>query len=135
MRFPSSLLPALAAAALLAAGCRTAGPAAEDARPKRPAAWTRTELYFGAVAKPAWDEYLAASVTPRFPDGFTVLEAEGQWRNPQGEIRRIPTRVLLILHPPTAEAEAAIEALRAEFLARFGHVAVLRGSGPVKVMF
>ncbi|MFN0068503.1 MAG: DUF3574 domain-containing protein [Limisphaerales bacterium] len=135
MRFPNRLPPALLAAALLATGCRSAGPAAGDAQPKRPMTWTRTELYFGAVEKPGWDEYLAASVTPRFPDGFTVLEAEGQWRNPQGEIRRIPTRVLLILHPPTPAANAAIEALRTEFLARFGHVSVLRGSGQVQVSF
>ena len=28
-----------------------------------------------------WARFLAAEVTPRFPDGFTVLDAKGQWRD------------------------------------------------------
>ena len=34
----------------------------------------------------AWDAFLADTVTPRFPDGLTVLDARGQWRDSEGLI-------------------------------------------------
>ncbi len=30
-----------------------------------------------------WAEFAAQTITPNFPDGFTVFDGEGQWRNPQ----------------------------------------------------
>lgn len=46
-------------------------------------------LYFGrAIAGRApvtdaeWDRYVQSDLAPRFPDGFTVTDATGQWRNP-----------------------------------------------------
>ena len=36
-------------------------------------------------------------LTPAFPDGFTVLDAEGQWRNPATlAIAHEPTYVVLV---------------------------------------
>src|SRR3954463_6899250 len=50
--------------------------------------YLRTELYFGtdkpdgaAVTEEEWTRFLAEEVTARFPDGFTVLEGYGQFRN------------------------------------------------------
>src|SRR5690606_25210715 len=52
--------------------------------------WVRTELYFslgewteGAPdreAEAAWRGFLDREVTPRFPDGLTVVDVYGQWR-------------------------------------------------------
>ncbi len=36
----------------------------------------------GQLPKRAWDAFLKDTVTPRFPDGFTVFESYGQWRAP-----------------------------------------------------
>ena len=30
-----------------------------------------------------WTEFAARTITPNFPDGFTVFDGDGQWRNPQ----------------------------------------------------
>jgi hypothetical protein len=100
-----------------------------------PPQWLRTELHLVAVGADDWEAFLAERVTPRFPGGFTVLEALGQWRPPQGEVRRLATKVLVILHPPTSEAEQAIEAIRREYCEAFALQTVLRSTTPALVSF
>ena len=46
-------------------------------------------LYFGRaiagrlpVSDAEWGGFVRSDLAPRFPDGFTVTEATGQWRNP-----------------------------------------------------
>ena len=47
-------------------------------------------LYFGQsmngrpIATAAWRDFVARVVTPRFPDGFTIYDARGQWRAADG---------------------------------------------------
>ena len=54
------------------------------------AAQLRTTLYFGlsrpngSVSELEWQIFLRDEVTKRFPEGFTVWEAQGQWRTPAG---------------------------------------------------
>ncbi len=97
--------------------------------------WQRTELYFGEVRAKDWDRFLADSVTPRFPSGFTVIEAYGQWRNTKGLIEHEHSRVLVILHARESETEGRIESIRAEFLKRFGQESVLKVTQPATVSF
>jgi Protein of unknown function (DUF3574) len=46
-----------------------------------------TRLYFGQtedgkpLAPGQWDDFLAHTVTPRFANGLTVYDAQGQWRD------------------------------------------------------
>jgi hypothetical protein len=85
----------------------------------------RTTLYFGlarpkgAVTELEWQLFLRDEVTTRFPAGLTVWEAEGQWRTPAGSIDHEQSKVLLLVHPDTAEARqsvlAVIEAYRKTF--------------------
>ncbi len=54
------------------------------------------------ITRQAWRRFLDQEVTPRFPDGFTVFDAAGQWRDRvRGTIVREPSRVLLIALPDT----------------------------------
>src|SRR5262245_20410541 len=61
-------------------------PASVNLNPYKISAWSdayyRTELYFGRsipgggqVSDNEWEKFLADVVTPRFPDGFTILNA------------------------------------------------------------
>ncbi len=119
-----------------------------DGDPARPAAasWLRTELYVavGRADDPAgpridpetWRAFLDAEVTPRFPDGFSVLDAYGQWRGREsGRIGRLDSKVIVILHPDAPDARERVEALRRAFKTRFGQDSVLRATGPVEVSF
>ncbi|MEJ0078542.1 MAG: DUF3574 domain-containing protein [Alphaproteobacteria bacterium] len=47
-----------------------------------------------------WRTFLAREVTPRFPDGLTVYETRGQWRDPATKaVTRERSRVLRIIAP------------------------------------
>src|ERR1051325_7811771 len=66
-----------------------------------------------------WHTFLAREVTPRFPDGLTVYETTGQWRDPATRtIAREKSRVLRIIAPadtPPDEVTAVAEAYKVQF--------------------
>jgi hypothetical protein len=92
----------------------------------------RLELIFGLSSKQgrissrAWDAFILHEVGPRFPDGFSVFDGHGQWRNPQGKISKEPSRLLLIWYERDATSDAKIEAIREIYKKRFHQESVLR---------
>jgi hypothetical protein len=51
-----------------------------------------------AKSEARWAQFLAREVTPRFPDGLTVYETTGQWRDPATQkVAREKSRVLRII--------------------------------------
>ena len=62
------------------------------------------ELFFGRdvkgrgpVSDTEWAKFAADAITPNFPDGFTVFDGYGQWRDPTtGTIAHDPTKILLV---------------------------------------
>jgi hypothetical protein len=131
----------LAAAALLAlAGCAGPAPAPvtapQAAPPPSPyqcilASEQRmlvAELFFGrdkagrkVVSDAERADFLAKTVTPNFPDGLTVFDGYGQWRNPgTGVIGHSPSvKIVLIAakrSPNLADRLSTVmEAYRARF--------------------
>jgi hypothetical protein len=86
---------------------------------------TTAELLFGrnignrpGVSEAAFARFLAAEVTPRFPDGLTVIDAAGQWRDGERIVREPSKVVLIVLKEPAADQarlEAVVEAYKARF--------------------
>src|SRR5438105_1109550 len=71
----------------------------------------RTELFFGLsvpdggqISEQAWQTFVDETISPRFPDGFTVIDGVGQWRESSGKIARERSKILLVLHPRDAQA-------------------------------
>jgi hypothetical protein len=91
----------------------------------------RTTLYFGSarpkgsVSELEWQIFLRDEVTPRFPDGLTVWDAEGQWRASQGTLEHERTKVLLLVHADSAVARAAVLALIERYRHAFDQQSVL----------
>ena len=84
--------------------------------------WMVAELLFGRskVSDRSWERFLAAEVTPRFPDGLTVYDARGQWRNPETKtISRDRTKVVMIAMPPGADNDARLQAVIEAYKTRF----------------
>ena len=84
--------------------------------------WMVAELLFGRgnVSDRAWDRFLAAEVTPRFPDGLTVYDARGQWRNPNTRrISRERSKVVMIAMPPESDTDARLQAIIEAYKTRF----------------
>jgi hypothetical protein len=69
------------------------------------------ELIFGRsvagsieVTDAQWTLFVDNEITPRFPDGLTVFEATGQWRDQKSNrIIREPSKIVLIVLPGHAE--------------------------------
>ena len=91
----------------------------------------RTTLYFGlarpkgSVTELEWQLFLRDEVTKRFPDGLTVWEAQGQWRTAAGTIDHEQSKVLLLVHPDTAAARQAVQAVIESYRKTFEQQSVL----------
>jgi hypothetical protein len=91
----------------------TAQPAALQCNANQKA-WVVADLLFGRehVSEAGWSRFLATEVTPRFPDGFTVLDARGQWRAPgSARIAKERSKVVIIAMPPGAGNDARLQAV------------------------
>ena len=99
----------------------------------------RTTLYFGlarpkgSVSELEWQIFLRDEVTRRFPDGLTVWGAQGQWRTPAGTIDHEQAKVLLLVHPETAAARQAVQAVIEAYRKTFEQESVLWESARVCV--
>jgi hypothetical protein len=92
-----------------------------------------TKLFFGlsskngrGVSDQAWDRFVAAAVTPRFPEGFTVLKARGQYLSTGGTTEVEVSRVIVRVHSGTLEDYRKIEAIAEEYSRAFDQESVLR---------
>ena len=116
-----------------------------DATRPAKAQWIRTELYFsvgsiegkeGVVGPTRWREFLDQEVTTRFPDGFTVFDAYGQWKDHDAKVpERLATKVIVILHESGPKRENDIKAIRLAYKRITGDLSVLRLSQPAQVSF
>jgi hypothetical protein len=115
--------------ALLAGGCAVPAPPCLLAGQQR---MQVIDLFFGRdiagrgpVTDAEWDDFAARVLTPRFPDGFTVFDAHGQWLNPQtGTIGREASRMVRVAVPLGADVSARVEAVSDAYKVRFRQVAV-----------
>lgn len=80
--------------------------------------------------------FVAGTIVPAFPDGFTIFDARGHWRDgPTGRPVDETTVVLVVAHPPGAAAEAALSGIAEAYMVRFGQSSVLRSDQPACVTF
>ncbi len=103
----------------------------------------RTELYFGleipeggTVNEQAWEAFVREQITPKFPEGLTVLAANGQWQdNNNGQVVREASRIVILLYKPTSNKQRAVEEIRRAYQQKFRQQAVMRIDSKSKVRF
>jgi hypothetical protein len=91
------------------------------------------ELFLGrnigerlGVSDTAFRGFLDQEVTPRFPDGFSVVDAKGQYRDQEkSAITREPSKVLVIAIPDGAASDPRVAAIADAYKARFKQQSVL----------
>ena len=100
-------------------------------------------LFFGrsdatgaeVVSEEAWNEFLADTVTPRFPAGLTVMDGRGQWQSESGAIQEERTKILYIL-TGTGDGEVRLlDEVSEEYKRRFEQESVLLTSDTTCVAF
>ena len=89
----------------------------------------------GTVSDEEWSDFLAAEVTPRFPDGLTVLDGAGQWRDGAGAIGREGAKLLIVLAAPGAEAVRRTKEIAEAYKRAFDQQSVLRAIQTVCAAF
>lgn len=85
----------------------------------------------GQVSDDDWKAFVKDVVTPRFKDGLTVVEGDGQWLDPRGDVVREHVHIVEVAHKRDAATEDAIRAIADEYKKRFKQDAVLRVTEPV----
>jgi hypothetical protein len=85
------------------------------------------ELMFGrkiggrmAVSEAAWARFVDREITPRFPDGLTVLDARGQWRDTEhNRIVREPSKLVQIVLPGKPEDGSRLDEIVQAYKTKF----------------
>jgi hypothetical protein len=117
----------------------------DAAHPPQTQGWVDTRLYFGlgladdvnsGISEQDWRAFLDREVTPRFPDGLSVVDVYGQWQGKQQKApERLRSKMLVIDYPDTAQNRAKVEAIRAAWKQKTGDQSVLRVTQPADVSF
>ena len=94
----------VATAALLALAACTAPRTAASSCPAPLKPAVEVDLFFGgdagqgrAVSDAEWVAFMAEEVTPRFPDGLSVIDVAGQYREPSGRMVRERTKLIVVV--------------------------------------
>jgi hypothetical protein len=97
--------------------------------------FARTELFFGS-AKPdgsevtteEFQQFVDDEITPRFPDGLTLLMGLGQFRGSSGVIVQERSMLLILLYPVETRQDSSvkIEQIREAYKQLFQQESVLR---------
>jgi hypothetical protein len=106
------------------------------------AVFLRTELYFG-LAKPTggtvsdedWQTFVEDVVTPRFPNGLTVDDAQGQYLDGKTLVKE-KSKQLILIYPRKFKTASSrmIEEIRAAYIRAFEQKSVLRVDSPNYVL-
>ncbi|GAA1944636.1 hypothetical protein GCM10009837_83420 [Streptomyces durmitorensis] len=108
-------------------------------------AYTETRLLFGTerpdggpdVTDKQFMKFIDDEVTPSFPDGLTVQDGRGQWRDSNGKIERERSYELILLYP-TSQAhkrDALIEEIREDYVKEYAQDSVARLDDRLRVDF
>lgn len=144
-----------AAVAVLAVGAPAAQATLDDDRAGRPPAtavaaargeaYIETRLFFGTerpdggpdVTDRQFMAFIDRHVTPGFPDGLTVQEGRGQWRDSNGVIERERSYELILLYPAgeARERDGRIERIRDAYIEAYAQDSVARLDEPTLVDF
>jgi hypothetical protein len=95
---------------------------------------TEIDLFFGRslagageVSDAEWARFLADEVTPRFPDGLSVIDAAGQYRAPTGRLVHEDSKLLVVVvfDPPAVYGEK-VQTIVEAYKRRFDQRSVFR---------
>jgi hypothetical protein len=98
-------------------------------------------LYFGlsspdgTISASDWQSYLEDVVTPHFPEGFTVFDSHGQWKDPEGVIIKEPGKVITHYYTIDDNKSEPINAVIEGFKERHQAQSVIREKNVICLSF
>jgi hypothetical protein len=126
----------VAVAALSLTGCATAPETASPRMvvecPLGQEARSTAQLFFGrnigdkpGVSDDDFHQFVDKELTTRFPEGLTVLDGGGRWRDAADNLIRESSKVVLLVLPRTGDPQSRVEAVRTAYKTRFHQDSVL----------
>ena len=90
----------------------------------------------GIVSEDVWVRFLAEIVTPRFPNGLTVVDANGQWRAlGEQHVTIEPSRVVEITHDDSPETNRHIREVVAIYKRQYRQHSVMLTRARIEACF
>lgn len=139
MRWLKGFIITAAVALAWPAAAQTPSPQIVCPAPLQP--MLRAELFFGrniggklGVSERAWAQFLTRELTPLFPNGLTVVDGKGQWRDGAAIVRE-PSKILIVVMADDAAARANIAAAAAAYIKRFNQKSIGIVTQPVCAAF
>ena len=93
----------------------------------------RTELLFGLsratgpdITEAEFQKFIDTEVTPRFPDGLTLLTGNGQFKDSGGSIIRERSKLLVLFYPLNKPRSRLVDEIREAYKTAFQQESVLR---------
>ena len=100
------------------------------------------QLFFGqniggkpGVSDADFRKFVDDELTPRFPNGLTILNGGGQWRGSENQLIREAAKVVVIVLPARGDGPTRVEAARVAYKQRFQQEAVMLVSQAACVSF
>ncbi|OKH44749.1 hypothetical protein NIES2101_27790 [Calothrix sp. HK-06] len=102
----------------------------------------KDELYFGlskpggkTISEVEWQQFLNRVITPRFKDGLTVMDANGQYLNNSGKLTREKTKLIILVYETNPTKNQMVQETISSYKKTFQQEAVLRVTSNAKVSF
>jgi hypothetical protein len=103
---------------------------------------TETDLYFGfnkpggTVSEAEWKNFMEQYISPMFAHGFTVIPAQGKWRDDSThQLISEPSMVVIAIHPKDNFLNMRIDSIRENYKRLFQQQAVLSVDKKVKMQY
>lgn len=127
----------------LLSGCSITARSGGQITPEAKSDWIRTEMYFGmsdsgtVISSDQWQDFVDKSITPRFPEGLTIVFGNGQFRAGDGQVAKEPTAILILLRKKETEKQddVNLETIAKEYDVRFHQESVLKCDSGAQVEF
>lgn len=90
----------------------------------------------GPVTNNEWTDFAATVLTRQFPDGFTVSDGEGQWRDPQSKtVIHEPSKIVTVVTPQSYALARKLTDVMGAYRTRFHQQSVGIVTRPVCAAF
>ena len=74
----------------------------------------------GPLTDAEWDDFAAHAITGQFPDGFTVMDGDGQWFDQgSGRLLREKSKILIVAADPESDLKTRIGSVIAAYRTQF----------------
>lgn len=100
------------------------------------------QLFFGrnighkpGVSDADFRAFVDQELTPRFPEGLTVLDGGGQWKGEENKMIREASKVVVLVLPLKGDSGDKLDAARRAYVRKFHQESVMLVTQPACVAF